>query len=184
MKIAVLGWGSLICDPRNLQIKGDWKPDGPLLPIEFARVSKGKRLTLVLHPVANNVQTLWALSACEDLNDAIKNLSKRECTKPRFIGCISFKDDEIQCRTEPQIQESIRQWAKQKGLDAVIWTNLRANFEERTQMDFIGANVITYLRRLKGRELEEAEKYFRRAPKQVTTRIRSLIEKELGWVKK
>lgn len=49
MKIAVLGWGSLIWDQGNLQINDDrWHTAGPLLPIEFARISGGSRLTLVI----------------------------------------------------------------------------------------------------------------------------------------
>ena len=29
MKIAILGWGSLIKEPRGLPIEGEWQPDGP-----------------------------------------------------------------------------------------------------------------------------------------------------------
>ncbi len=38
MKIAILGWGSLIWDRRDLQIAGDWQQGGPVLPIEFSRI--------------------------------------------------------------------------------------------------------------------------------------------------
>jgi len=45
-KIIVLGWGSLIWDPRELKIKNsEWQKDGPNLPIEFARISQDGRLT-------------------------------------------------------------------------------------------------------------------------------------------
>ncbi|HOW68396.1 MAG TPA: hypothetical protein P5055_13320 [Candidatus Paceibacterota bacterium] len=48
MSIAILGWGSLIWNPRDLPITGDWQGDGPVLPIEFTRISDNGRLTLVI----------------------------------------------------------------------------------------------------------------------------------------
>jgi len=40
MKIAILGWGSLIKEPCELPIAGEWQKDGPLLWIEFSRISQ------------------------------------------------------------------------------------------------------------------------------------------------
>jgi hypothetical protein len=37
-KIAVLAWGSLLCDQRDLEIATKFEPTGPRLPIEFCRV--------------------------------------------------------------------------------------------------------------------------------------------------
>ena len=52
MNIAILGWGSLVPDPRGLPIADGWHQAGPVLPIEFSRISKdGQRagcLTLVI----------------------------------------------------------------------------------------------------------------------------------------
>ena len=48
MKSAVLAWGSLVWDPRDLQLAAEFAPNGPLLPIEFCRVSDDGRLTLVV----------------------------------------------------------------------------------------------------------------------------------------
>ena len=48
MKIAILGWGSLIWNQNGLPVKGQWKKNGPVLPIEFSRVSRDGRLTLVI----------------------------------------------------------------------------------------------------------------------------------------
>ncbi len=51
--------GSLVWDPGVLRIAGASKHDGPSLPVEFARVSRDGRLTLVLNPGAVVVETLW-----------------------------------------------------------------------------------------------------------------------------
>jgi hypothetical protein len=39
MSIAMLAWGSLIWNPRDLPISGEWRQAGPVLPIEFSRIS-------------------------------------------------------------------------------------------------------------------------------------------------
>ena len=181
MKIAVLGWGSLKWDPRNIQIRGEWDEDGPFLPVEFARISRKERLTLVLYPDAKDVRTLWAYSTFENLHQAKENLREREGTVIEKIGYVSISDNKRNCQVIPDALDSIRRWAEEKELDAVIWTDLSSNFKERTGMDFNEDNIIKYLKNLTGKELEEAEKYVRRAPKQVKTRIRRRIEKELGW---
>lgn len=36
LRIVFLGWGSLIWDPRELPVIGDWQSGGPVLPIEFS----------------------------------------------------------------------------------------------------------------------------------------------------
>ncbi len=48
VKSAVLAWGSLVWDPRALQTTGKFTANGPLLPIEFCRVSDDGRLTLAI----------------------------------------------------------------------------------------------------------------------------------------
>jgi hypothetical protein len=91
VRIAVLGWGSLMRDPRGLAIQGDFQPDGPLLPIEFARISQDGRLTLVTMPGVRNIRTLWAMMECVDLDVAIRNLSDREGCAEDKIGVWSLK---------------------------------------------------------------------------------------------
>lgn len=78
MKIACIGWGSLIWSPRNLLIQRKWHSDGPLLPIEFARQSKDGRITLVITEGANLVRTLWALMVTDNLQEAKQSLGIRE----------------------------------------------------------------------------------------------------------
>ena len=48
VKSVVLAWGSLVWDPGKLQTVGKFTANGPLLPIEFCRVSDDGRLTLAI----------------------------------------------------------------------------------------------------------------------------------------
>ena len=81
MKIACIGWGSLVWRPENLQIQNKWFDDGPLLPIEFTRQSDNGRMTLIIDDSSSFVRTLWALMTVEDLPTAIKSLEERENSK-------------------------------------------------------------------------------------------------------
>jgi hypothetical protein len=63
MKIVILGWGSLIWDPRDLPHQEPWLDDGPKLPLEFSRISKDRRLTLVIDAVNGELcNTLYSYS--------------------------------------------------------------------------------------------------------------------------
>ena len=72
------GWGSLIWKPGDLPIKGNWKEDGPLLPIEFARQSNDGRITLVLVPKYPLLNCCWIELDCNDFQEAQEALCKRE----------------------------------------------------------------------------------------------------------
>lgn len=176
MKIAFLGWGSLIWDPRELRISGIWEKDGPCLPIEFARVSKDERLTLVLCPSGSRVQTLWTRAACTSLKEAIYNLAEREETTEENIGFVSILDGNSHCSVVKSVLQTIRSWAKKKRLDAVVWTDLQPTIKSVTP-----EKALEHLRKLDEKNLSKAEAYVRKAPQQIRTRIRTILEKELGW---
>ena len=72
------GWGSLIWCQKTLPVSGAWQADGPVLPIEFARKSNDKRITLVITPDAPPVTILWAALAVETLAEAKAALAARE----------------------------------------------------------------------------------------------------------
>ena len=79
MKIAVLAWGSLVWDRRELSVIDDFKPAGPSLPIEFCRVSRDDRLTLVIdETVGTKCLTYTATSTFDNLIEAKENLRQRE----------------------------------------------------------------------------------------------------------
>ena len=89
MKIAILGWGSLLWQPKNLQFDKEtgWSANGPFLPIEFARISKDGRLTLVITPKeTKEVKTYFAISSYETVEEAVLNLAVREGSGRKQIG--------------------------------------------------------------------------------------------------
>ena len=79
VKSVVLAWGSSVSDPRDLQIATKFSANGPLLPIEFCRVSDDGRLTLAIDENFGAVcKTYSAPSALESLDAAMDNLRERE----------------------------------------------------------------------------------------------------------
>jgi len=182
MRIAFLGWGSLIWDPGKLKVSGSWQKDGPFLPIEFARVSKDGRLTLILYPDASDdVPVLWTLASCKTPTQAVKSLAEREETSENNIGSVSIPEKSGRCKAVPRVLSKIESWAKLKEIDVVIWTDLSENFEIKTKMSFNEDNVVKYLKGLKGLVKYKAEEYVRRAPEQIKTQIRKKLKEELGW---
>lgn len=180
MKIAVLGWGSLIWDPQELQIRDEWYVDGPQLPIEFARISHDGRLTLVLLPRANPVTVLWAFMTIKNLDEAIENLRDRENTSVNNIGFVITHTSKHKSNIVG-IQDGVRSWASAKDIDAVIWTDLPSKFENIEGQPLNIENIISYLNSLHDQEKLLAEQYIRKAPVQIRTEFRTCIEEELGW---
>ena len=95
--IAILGWGSLIWQPKELELDKEfgWKEDGPTLPIEFARISKDGRLTLVITENGTKVPVLYALSNYQNLDEAVLNLAVREGSGRRSIRSYDKTKDEF-----------------------------------------------------------------------------------------
>jgi len=190
MKIAILGWGSLVWNPGNLEIdetigENGWSNDGPKLPIEFARISGGDRLSLVISTsIGTPTQALYTISNFKHLDQAVCDLFRREkCTKQTCIGYFVKKNKDFRSRFE--IKEIIEEWLnRKKDIDAVIWTDLEENFKKKRTKSFSQKNVISYLKKiLKEGKAAAAEEYIRKAPAIVNTPIRKAIENELGWTK-
>lgn len=176
MKIACLGWGSLIWKPQELRVEGSWKDDGVELPIEFTRISNNGRVTLIIDKESEDVVTLWNRMGLDDLNQAIANLCDREGTpidKIHHVTKTSSLDDPI--------QRKIVDWLATKDLDAAIWTGL--SYSQKTKFKRPSVDqIIEHLTALKGQTLVDAKEYVQKTPKQIDTIYRKEIVKKLDWI--
>jgi len=177
MKIACLGWGSLIWNPKDLPIQEPWFEDGPMIPVEFARESLNGRITLVITPGARLVQSLWSIIDRENIEAAKKALRLREETSLGNIGV--WKTGDI----DPQHIPGLSSWANTKNVGGVIWTALPPKFGGENRTPSV-ADVIGHLSSLSPEKLVIAKEYVARAPKQIETLYRKAIESELGWTPK
>jgi hypothetical protein len=178
-KIACIGWGSLIWDPRDLLIQRKWHDDGPSLPVEFTRQSKGDRITLVITSGMKPVRTLWALMNTDDLEKAKDSLREREETTGKRIHSVASEEEIDQ---DDSVKQTIQKWLKEKNLDIAIWTRLPPKFNDTDDKVATPDEVLAYLRELKEKQRHAAaEEYVRKTPPQIDTEYRRLIERELGW---
>ncbi len=176
MKIAVLAWGSLYWDKRELDIIKDWTSGGVILPVEFARISRDGRLTLVItEEYGTDIETYWAISKYSNLEDAIENLREREGTNKRGIGFVDLISNENQSKFSKLLLDRISSWAKEKSIDAVIWTDLKSNFSEKQKKEFSYENAEKYLMSLNREAKIKADEYIKKAPELTMTKLRERI---------
>jgi len=176
--IACLGWGSLVWDPRDLPIQRYWFEDGPLVPVEFARVSNNGRLTLVVTEGVRLVRVLWAIMETDKLQEAKLELCRREKIPEQRTDLIGDWS-----KGEPNNTKirNIAEWANSKGISSVIWTDLPPKFNGANGNIPSEENVIDYLGSLNGKVKRDAGEYIKKAPKQIDTQYRKVIEEEYIW---
>ena len=187
MKSAVLAWGSLVWDPRELETAGKFAANGPLLPIEFCRISADGRLTLAIDETFGALcKTYSAPSGLADLNAAIDNLRTREgMANARAVGFVetaSGRQSRFAAQSHPQAVATIGAWAESLGYDAAIWTALESNFGDwgKGGEPFSLTAAIRYLETLEGEDPEKftrALAYIRKAPPEVETPVREQVSK-------
>jgi len=181
MRIGVICWGSLYWDPRELAVEqAAWDPMGPKLPIEFSRISSDGRLTLVIDPKFPTAsQTYWKISTNTSLDSAIENLMIREKTPHQVdIGYLLKESGRYQSRWTETL-EVVKPWLTAQDLDAVIWTDLDARFQEVTGRAITRRSLETYLTGLDKPTFLRASEYITKTPVQTQTYYRDYLEELL-----
>ncbi|MCC6195876.1 MAG: hypothetical protein IT518_15555 [Burkholderiales bacterium] len=159
-----------------------------MLPVEFARESgvkrgnRGDRITLVICPDSSPVQTYWVLLNVAEIESARMALAKREydaadrAWADRNVGMWTREGD----RAYGMESTTVRTWALKKGLSGAVWTNLSCGFNGERGVMPSGAEVVAFLGSIA--DSARAEQYVRRAPAQIKTPYRRMIEQALGWL--
>lgn len=155
-----------------------------MLPVEFARESADRRITLVICNNVREVQTLWTLLDANDIATARQQLGQREydAAKPKWIEANIGFWDKSSGTSHGESAEAIAAWAHARDFTGVVWTNLDCGFKASRGVMPNGAGVVEHLRGLDGEERASAEEYIRKTPHQVSTAYRELIAAELGWI--
>lgn len=180
MVIAVLGWGSLIWNPSDLPLGSDWFKDGPELPIEFARVSKDERLTLVVHG-NKSIPVLWAKLDVNGKAEAIEALRKREGTVERHIGWRFGQENSTGEFYECHKLPVIKNWMEKKKIEGVVWTALpskNGTGKSNNGTAPKASEAVKHLKNLHGAKRDIAFQYIQKTPSQIRTPYREVFEKE------
>lgn len=180
-RIVVLGWGSLIWEPGSLapHVDAPWRMgEGPVLPLEFSRVSGKRRgaLTLVIDADHGAPCPTSAIpSRRSDVAAAIRDLAAREEAPETGVGFATADG-----RARGAGADRVGAWLAQSGAAAAVWTDLSANFLERTGRPFSIEAARDHLRGLTGDAAAEARAYVVNAPLQTDTPLRRALAAE-GW---
>jgi len=181
--IAVVGFGSLIWKPGSgsgvLILSSKWHRDGPLLRVEYSRVSSDRRLTLVIVPDAQPQRTLWAYSGCDNAAEARENLRAREGK-----GVLTEEIGLWTAGSDHEIDEdamAISGWAGEKGLEAVVWWRLPPKDRDGGRTVMSAEQALEYLSCLRGEDRRLAEEYVSKTPSQIDTEVRKAARERLGW---
>ncbi len=191
MKIAILAWGSLIWDdnwPEFDKQRGEWLKDGPILPLEFSRVSasRDKALTLVIDTVnGKDCSVMYAESKRTNPDDTIADLRDREGTIMKHMGFHFAKDPARKC--VPPVPPSIPVWASSKKIEVVIWAGMPSNFFEKNAVkartEFSVEAAVAHLQKITLKGKAAAAEYVWRAPELVVTPLRTKLQAD-PWFEK
>jgi hypothetical protein len=187
LKIAILGWGSLLWDkdPEFEEQHEDWQVDGPSLKIEFSRVSQKRNgaLTLVLDMKnGSSCQVAYAMSKRKIPDDARCDLRNREGTTLTNIGFCFVDNSRKQARDEG-VLEAICNWAVFKRIDVAVWTDLENNFlaKSNCRQPFSIEAALQHIQNLDSEGKARAAEYVWRAPAFVKTPLREMLQVQPWW---
>ncbi len=183
--IAILGWGSLLWDLDDLapKVAGPWLVRaGPVLPMEFSRISPKRAMGLVvcLDPAAGVPCPTHAIrSVRRRTADAVADLAARERAPRDRIGWATAAGDGA--GRMPEVVAAVTEWCRAAGWAAAVWTDLEPNFRTTTGVAFSVPEGRAYLRGLEGAGLVEAHRYIRNAPRTTRTPLRRALAVDPWW---
>jgi hypothetical protein len=151
------------------------------LPIEFARESGGKRITLVIVDVAIQVRSLWALMSIRTLQEAKNELAEREGISKENIQYLIGSWDSASENIHGKYSTEIGAWATNLHLDVVVWTNLKYGFKQARDKMPEYDEILSHIASLGHEQRQVVEEYVRRTPRQVDTEFRRNLQRDLGW---
>ena len=181
MRIAILGWGSLLWD-LQARFKAfedqheKWQFDGPTLRLEFSRISQSRSsaLTLVIDPKNGDACTVaYAFSKRKKFDEAVNDLQIREGMPNR--DAIGFVRGAQERGHDSKSLAIIRAWAKPREVD-VIWTDLKSNFAS-----FSIPNARSHIQGLSADGKMKAAEYVRCAPTFIDTPLRRAVKSLPGF---
>ncbi len=181
MRIAIVGYGSLIWDLDNLApfIKGSWSlGTGPKMPVEFSRISPKRKNALVLvidHTLKHDCATNVIESNRCDLNQAVEDLAARERCGIEMVGYVDKGDASYKAFPAVEL------WLKNSSFDGVVWTALPANYRLETGGDFNHLSARDYIKTLSLEQLAEAWRYIEYAPEVTDTPFRRFLKQDTFW---
>jgi hypothetical protein len=193
LRIGVIVWGSLTWDDTRLpKCRGNWRNDGPILPIEFARVTTKRRrnkarVSLVILPGAAPVRTYWAQLDVNSIQEARELLADAEgITAKDRLSRIGYWCLHESFGRLSEVTTDIGAWAGAAGLDAAIWTDLKPNLPDDEAQRFSMKLPVAVIRQIEMNSsnpiwLSEARDYVEKAPRQIATCCRGAMNEHFGW---
>ena len=137
-------------------------------------------------PGAKGQPVYWAVSEFDDLGAARRNLKEREGCALKDIHSLPAAD-KTSGKVSATVTRSVRGWlAARKQVDAVIWTGLTTNWQEKRHQKFTSEDAVRYLKGLESERdrsattFGRAQEYVMNTPALIQTKVRRAMQKE-GW---
>lgn len=184
MLIACIAFGSLVWKPEPMQLASGWMADGPVLPLEFARVGDKGELSVVACPQGRPCPTRWALLEVADLARAREALRRREQIRPHrpeWVGSLDLRTAGGQGDGDRASEPRIARWLRRQWVDAAVWTALPPRIAGQDGRFPSCDEAIAYLDGLAGEVRDHARDYVRRTAVEIDTPYRRAAERRLGW---
>ena len=180
-RIALIAFDSVVKLPKNLKsLIAGWKNGGPILPVEFSRISNDGRLTPVIDARnGTHIQTMFTVLKVKDLNRAITEVAKQQgITNNNRVGYLDIPRQIVNADCWARHEDACRvivDWAKKNKFSAVVWNGLGVKFKDAIGVSFSPQAAVNSLNSLKPNKRRAALKYIKSVPKFVDTRFRNAL---------